>query len=90
MHFRHGQYATAMQRDNHFHYIKLFEKTVEHQLSRQVSRHRDPNEGSDANHAYILKTSAAHMDWSCLTVIRMPDERLSKRVLQRITREKTF
>ena len=56
--------------------IKLFEKAVKNKVARQDSRH-SPEESRDAMHPYSLKL--AQLRWTG-HVIRMPDERLSKKV----------
>ena len=55
----------------------LFEKAVKGQVAGQDSRHGSSEESRGAKHAYCLKASTAKVDWY---VIRMPDERLPKKV----------
>ena len=75
MHVRHGQYSSAMQRDNHFHSIYL--RKLLKQVARQDSRHGGPEESRDTKLAYCLKL--AQLRWAG-HVIRMPNERLPKKV----------
>ena len=48
-------------------------------MARQDSRHGGPEEIRDAKYAYCLKASTANLKVDC-HVIRMPDERLPKKV----------
>ena len=63
-----------MQRDLRFPH-KLFEKAVKNQVARQDSRHGGPEESRDAKH--VLKL--VQRRWTG-HIIRMPDERLPKKV----------
>ena len=61
--------------------LKLFEKAVKNQVKRQCSRHRGPEESRDAKHAYSMHIvlKLAQLRWAG-RAIRMPDERLLKKV----------
>ena len=60
---------------NHFH-SSCLRQLLKNQVARQDSRHRGPEEIRDAKHA-VLKL--AQLRWTD-HVIRMPDERLPKKV----------
>ena len=60
---------------NHFHLSCL--RAVKNQVARQDPRHRGPKESRDAKHAYCLKLAQLGCTGH---VIRMPDERLPKKV----------
>ena len=62
---RPGQFTNVIQRDLLPLPLKLFEKAVKNQMTRQDSRHSGPEESGSAKYAYTLKASKAKMDWPC-------------------------